>query len=330
MIPFFRRLPTTDLYFANMLAHLERVIDQPLPAPRQIARHGFLLADIAVVSRYVHPLEVQLIKAFKPRRLVYLIDDDLSAGIADHGLAKGYRKRLQGLKETGLHTILTAATDVVVPNDHLKSQFERFAEIHVLNPLWHRPFADLSHFPSAVAGQGPFKIAFLGTKSHLPDLGLIQFELAHLLKRSPHVEFHHRLGVDAPKVLKALPNVIAGPQLGWRRYKDWIGTERFHLALYPLRPTAFNQARSTNKLFEHAVTGAASLMSPTPASQAMLKGALNEIFITGDESAWAQRIERLITNPILAQTLAARTLMHLGALDIASDHLRIWRQILKL
>lgn len=330
MKPLLRRLPTTDLYFAHALPHVAQKSGRSLPPVRQIGRHCFLMGRVAIVSRYVHPIEVAIVKMFKPDRVVYLIDDDLGAGISDHGLSKGYRKRLQNLKDKGLKAVLDITTDIIVPSEPLKEQFDDIADVHLLHPLWHRPFADLSHFPDVVSGQAPFKIAFLGTRSHLPDLATIQFELARLLKAYPKLEFHHRLGKEAPKVLASLPNAIAAPQVGWRTYREWIGTERFHLALYPLRPTKFNKARSTNKLFEHALTGAASLMSPSPATKDMLKGSLEEIFIEGDEQEWAKRIERFIENPILAQTLTARTLMHLNALDITNDHVEVWRKILRV
>lgn len=327
MISLVRRLPTTDLYFANALPHVAQS-GEAVPPVRQIGRHCYWVGGVAVVSRYVNRVEIALIKALKPRRVVYIIDDDLTAGINDPGLHAGYRKRLQALRDGGQRRVLEIATDVIVPSARLAALYDGGPAVHQLHPLWHRPFADLKHFPDAVAGTAPFKIVFLGTRSHLADLALLQKPLMSLLQRRPEIEFHLRLGNEAPEALSRLPNVHSAPQVGWRRYRTWIGTERFHLALYPLRSNAFNAARSSNKLFEHAVVGAASLMSPTPATGDLLGGALSEIFVETGADQWAQRIETLTSRPLLAQTLAARTLMHLNTLDSAADHVRLWRRLL--
>ncbi len=51
----------------------------------------------------------------------------------------------------------------------------------------------------------------------------------------------------------------------WWLYRRALARMRFHLAIYPLGDTPFNRARSASKLYEHALVGAASLMSPIPA-----------------------------------------------------------------
>ena len=325
-----RRLPTTDLYFAHVLPHVERISGQALPPVRQIARHCYKIGDVAVMSRYANRLELAFVKSLKPRRLVYLIDDDLQAGISDTSLSQSFRARLKRLQVGAWPHIVSAATDIIVPNERLAESYYGRAQVHLMHPVWHLPPASGAHFPPVLTGEIPFRIAFLGTHSHLADLEHIADVLRSTLQAHPNVRLHMRLGDTYPKALQSLDNVISETSVGWRSYKAWIGEQRFHLALYPLRRTDFNAARSTNKLIEHSVVGAASLFSPAEPIAALVGPELREVFVKDQPEDWFARLETLIHNPLLAQTLSQRTAIKLNGLDLPGKAAAIWREILNI
>jgi hypothetical protein len=103
---------------------------------------------------------------------------------------------------------------------------------------------------------------------------------------------------------------------------------RFHLALYPLAPTPFNRARSANKLYEHAIVGAASLMSPNPALEAAAGSAFNDIFVLDGSDEWRARIESSVTDPGALRDRADAVRAHIVAQNPLARAAEAWRKIL--
>ncbi|MGH8513798.1 MAG: hypothetical protein ACREV8_07625, partial [Gammaproteobacteria bacterium] len=116
----------------------------------------------------------------------------------------------------------------------------------------------------------------------------------------------------------------------WWRYKRALPKMRFHLALYPLAPTAFNKARSANKFFEHAIVGAASLMSPNPALKTAAGDSLGDIFVEDGVDEWAARIEELIADRNALHQRVDETRAHILAGNPLALAARTWREILAL
>jgi hypothetical protein len=117
--------------------------------------------------------------------------------------------------------------------------------------------------------------------------------------------------------------------MAWWRYRLALPRMRFHLALYPLADTPFNRARSANKLYEHALAGAASLMSPTPALRAAGGPALSGLFVEGGADAWRDRLHRLLAAPSALRSQAEATRTHILASDPARQAADAWAEILK-
>jgi hypothetical protein len=102
----------------------------------------------------------------------------------------------------------------------------------------------------------------------------------------------------------------------------------FHLALYPLRDSPFNRGRSANKLFEHALVGAASLMSPIPALRDAAGPAGQAVFVEGGAEEWRRRIEADIADPEACRRRAEATRARIAALDPAGAAADLWLEIL--
>jgi hypothetical protein len=102
---------------------------------------------------------------------------------------------------------------------------------------------------------------------------------------------------------------------------------RFHLALYPLRPSRVNEARSANKLYEHALAGAASLLSRNPALEAA-GNSIEDLFVEAGPDAWRERIEEDLANPAAWQRRAEQTRRHILSRGVANAMAAQWLEIL--
>jgi hypothetical protein len=316
---FVNRLPTADLYFLNPLTELART-GSSHPAPRHISGNAYLVGGTGVIVRYGSGDDIAALKRDGARRIVYVADDDFVAGASDPGLPDRYREKLRRFAQSDWPILKREADSVIVPGSVLAEVYG--AKALVVPPAWRHPPASPAHF-----GAGPVEIACLGTGSHGGDLELLAALLAQILKKHPNTRLTLFAG-GAPESLGAHPRVRSLRPLAWWRYKRALPRMRFHLALYPLAPTAFNRARSANKLYEHAIVGAASLMSPNPALQAAAGSALNDIFVGDDLDEWRARIESSVTDPGALCDRADAVRAHIVAQNPLARAAEAWRKIL--
>jgi hypothetical protein len=314
------RLPTTDLYFLNPLAELRRQ-GVAVPSFRPLAPNVYLAGRTGVIVRYGSAEDVALLKEAGARQVVYIVDDDFSAAASDQALPEGYRKRLAAFAKDNWRALEQAADVVIVPGSVLAEMYGAKAVIMV--PAWGYPPASTEHFRSSA-----IEIAHLGTGSHRGDLAMLSGSLAKLLRAHPNARLTLFAGDAAPDTLKHHPQVNSRKPLSWWRYKRALPRMRFHLALYPLAPTPFNRARSANKLYEHAIVGAASLMAPNPALKAATGDGLAEIFVEGGADEWMARIESLLTDREELRQRVELTRAHILADNPLARAAETWRKIL--
>jgi hypothetical protein len=316
---FVNRLPTADLYFLNPLAELART-GSSHPPPRHLRANAYLVGGTGVVVRYGSEGDVAALKRAGARRIVYVADDDFHAGAADPGLPDRYREKLGRFAESDWPALREAADSVIVPGSVLAEHYGDKAAI--VSPAWSHPPAPASHFRT-----GTIDIACLGTGSHRGDLQAFAALLARILEKHPNTTL--TLSADAaPDSLGAHARVRVLRPVSWWRYKRLLPRMRFHLALYPLAPTAFNRARSANKLYEHAIVGAASLMSRNPALEAAAGSALNDIFVGDDLEEWRAHIEASLTDPVRLRDRAEAVRVHIATQNPLARAAETWRRIL--
>jgi hypothetical protein len=313
------RLPTADLYFLNPLAELTRKGSRH-PAPRHITGNAYLVGRTGVVVRYGNGGDLAALERAGAQRIIYVADDDYLAGASDPGLPDRYREKLRRFGENDWPVLKAAADKVIVPGSVLAEAYGDKALI--VPPAWSHPPASTSHF-----GARMLEIASLGSGSHRGDLQSFAALLARLLDKHPNTRLTLYAGA-APEPLLKHPRVRVLRPLAWWRYKRLLPRMRFHLALYPLAPTAFNRARSANKLYEHAIVGAASLMSPNPALEAAAGSALGDIFVADGADEWRSRIEQSVTDPASLRDRADAARAHIAAENPLARAAEIWRKIL--
>jgi hypothetical protein len=282
--------PTSELY--GLAGNFRRV-----SVPRASMGESFRVGQSIVVVRC----------APKPEgcgSYVALIDDDVEAIIADEKMPTDYRKRLHSAwQKSALRLHPQAAVALVVPSEQLEAHYrEKGHQVIRLDPAWKVP----ELCPELPPRSGRLRVGFLGTRSHLPDLELLRPTLEDA---SRDWEFHHFLGSHAPAWLQRLPHVCTRAAGSWPQYKRLIGQQRMEVCVYPLLPTRVNQARSCNKLMEHAMTGCAALYSDSVPFRGKMGDLAESVLVRDDQ--WPDAIRRILNDPDARREMALKT-HHLG------------------
>jgi hypothetical protein len=252
-------LPTTDLYFLGSCHEWIRHWWRDGPIER-IGANSFRSKNSFLLIRRDKPrLMERAISWLGP--LVYLIDDDIAGAAESRNLPIPYKARLAEFSDSYYDRLLRRA-DIIVTSSNvlaakLRADSRVRAEIAHLDPFWNLPFADQSHFPASLDGM--LDLVHLGTASHASGLVAITPAVIATLDRFPNTRFTFVGPIGSHPRLEAHVRVRRLDVMRWRRYRHWLPRQRFHLALYPLDRTPFDQARSANKVFEHAVVGAVGI-----------------------------------------------------------------------
>jgi len=247
--------------------------------------------SLTLIFRYVSSnLQMRLL-AGTGERVWFFIDDDIWAIDPDARLPTGYRRRLETYRRCMAEPLIARAERVLSPSERI---LRRFPEIpgSKVPPALVYSLPDLDHHNRLPNGR--FDMIFSGTRSHLADLEMIVGPLRKALQANPHWRLTTFLGRHAPDELR-LANARHLSPMNWQAYRSFVADHRFHVALCPLRPTAFNAARSTTRLFDNAAFGATVLYTPNPPYDAIFRGELGLPF---DVSQLRETLEACARDPV--------------------------------
>ena len=295
--------PTADIYFLNAMGDL-------------VAAEGGVTAlgpnvygadGRVVILRYANDAELALLESARPRRVYYVIDDDLDGLSRSGDLPAGYRARLAAFVSRSLPRILAMADIVLAPNPLLLSRFPDH-DTALISPS-HCSLCDgFAHF----AETSPMRLVFTGSRSHAGDLEAIAPALERLCTSYPNIELTTFLGSGmlgsrgsaGSARLRRLGNVVNRPALPWSDYRRYMATARFHIALAPFRRTATNECRSYNKVHDHAAFGAAGLYGDILPYREIIGHDRDGLLLPAEPEAWFDALERLVSDPASAHRLA--------------------------
>ncbi len=318
------RLPTTDLYFLNSCAGSVSGFFRRGPV-RRLGDNCFAAGETVLLIRQDRPDLMDRLRAAPPRRLIYLIDDDIQAAREDATLPENYRSRLTRF-HTEYHAELVARADtLVVTSDLLLQKFSLHHDVRIVHPVWHLDPADDRHF-DALAGGAAVHAMHLGTASHQAGLDFLKPVVEALLERFDRFHFTY-VGRDARLgALDGHPRVHRERPQSWRRYRKTLGRRRVHLGLYPLPDTPFNRARSRNKLLEHAIVGAVGVYSRSWPTAGELQGCA---ILTGPDAAdWIAALSPYLEEPQRLRPLAQAARRVIGPLNDSTSQRRFWADVL--
>jgi hypothetical protein len=287
--------PTADIYFLNAMGDLLSSDGGVTPLGPNI----YGANDRFVVLRYASDAELGLLESARPRRVIYVVDDDLEGLSRSSELPAGYRTRLAGFVERSLPRILAMADTVLAPNPLLLARFPDHAT-GLIQPSYCTVCDNFAHFEKSAT----LRLVFTGSRSHAGDLEAIAPALERLCTLHPQIEITTFLGPAAPARLRRLGNVVHRPALPWASYRQVMATERFHIALAPFRRIPTNECRSHNKVHDHAAFGAAGLYGDILPYRDAVSHGLDGLLLPPQPEAWFDALAQLVRDPASARRMA--------------------------
>lgn len=320
-------LPTTDLYFLNSCRPWLSRWWRRGPVQR-LGANCFACGDRLLLIRRDEPAVIERAITW-PGEVIYLIDDDIDGAAQSPGLPTGYRERLARFAAGDFDRLLRRADRIVVSSDVLTERLAGDPRVRErpmrLDPCWPHPIAGQDHF-TARSEDARLDVVHLGTASHREGLVRATPAVLAMLDRFAMARFTFIGTPGSHPVLEAHSRVRRIAPMGWRRYQRWLPRQRFHLALYPLAPMAFDHARSANKLIEHGVLGAVGVYPRDWAPAARLgQGA---ILAPSDPADWEASLFASVAERRDLAGRAAHAAAALARLNDPERQRRFWRSML--
>ena len=322
--PFRRATPTADLYFANAM----RVALEPGGPVRRVAPTVFETDEAVLVMR--HDVGARISRRDR-RRLIYLLDDAVFAGLSDPSLPLSYRMKLWAVECAAARRLAPRADAIVVSAPEVAEALPRAlrppgAEICELAPYWSETLPELDHFDRPA----PWRLGFTGAQTHRAGLRLIARALEPLLRGDSDLRLHLAANHAVPRRLRRAPGLRPEPATNWTAYRAALASMRRHVALYPVADTPFGRARSVNKLIEHALIGAAPIYSDTwpRAQSAVGRGA--GIAAALRPAVWAEAVAALRADPAKARETASAAQAFAREINRPEPQRALWTRLLGL
>ncbi|MBD8876661.1 hypothetical protein [Roseibium polysiphoniae] len=289
-------IPTTDLYFLNVCRPWLRRFPFHTRPIVQEGPNSFSCGKVAIVARRDNETVVQRLLQSHIGQLYYIIDDDLWAAEEDHSLPQAYRQRLIALRE-GQHRVLCERADTIVVSSPILADIyqSKGYDVVSLPPYWPEPLPDSRHFSDLAKGE-PLEIGYLGSASHAEDRAFTFQVFEQLARRGINMRLTVIGSADVPVHLADHHQLRILNPLNWHKHRKRLAKLRFHVALYPTMPTAFNKARSINKILEHAVYGSLGLYSRTWFYADLIEKNDIGLVLNNNIAEWTDAIGKLAEN----------------------------------
>ena len=227
------------------------------------------------------------------KKIYYVIDDNLWDIERLNSIPFDYKKKLINLRE-GQHTeIINRSAVVVVSSEYLQNKYrERGYNTFLINPYWSEKIPNTWSF-SSLNRNSPLRIGYLGTASHVNDRNFTMRVYQGLLENGANVELTIMGSDGVADTLRAEPKLKIENYKNWTFYRRHIESQKFDVLLYPSLPSDFNNARSMNKLIEHAVCGGLGVYSETWQYAEMVNSKRIGITWKNDADLWIDRLTLL-------------------------------------
>lgn len=307
--------PTEDVYFLKSVAPLLRAQGVDVQG-LDVRGWWWLLARVSLVRRGGTNLllcrslpdpALAWLERSRDRfgRIVYVIDDDLSAAATDPTLPAAYRARMALAAERQAR-LLALADAVVACSDGLATRFgELHGNVSAMTPPMIARLPKRDHFDAGPTAERPWRIGFHGTRAHLADLAQIAPALAAVQHGRDDTELELMLGAHVPAVLAGLPRLQTPAPLSWDKFRAYQARRRVHIGLAPLLDTPFNRGKSFIKFLDIAAMGGVGVYSRRAPYTEIVEHGVNGLLAGDDPDEWYSCLQRLLDRPDEASRMAA-------------------------
>ena len=146
-----------------------------------------------------------------------------------------------------------------------------------------------------------------GTKTHDADFLVAGPAILSLMQRHPHIRLRIVGDLTLPPGFESVASRVE--ELAGTDYRAYLGLlAGADIAVAPLEPTIFNDAKSNIKFQEASILGLPSVVSPRQAFRDVVVQDSNGLLADTSED-WETALERLVLDPALRHRLGARALL---------------------
>ncbi len=314
-----RHIPTTDLYFLNSCADFVSKGLRSAPVKR-VGANTFRCENRYLVIRKDSNRILKSLLKKNGAEITYLVDDDLWGGISDESLPVEYRTRLQKTLNGPVGDVIDKAETLVLSSPKIGHQFAGKKNIHYMTPYWDQVPPNDSHYNNL---DQELRIVHLGTNSHTAGQQFLVEVIDVILKKFPRATYTYFSTDAVMGRLDHHPRVIRRRTLGWQGYQRSLRKHRFHLGLYPVMDTPFNQARSVNKILEYPLSGCSAIYSADWAHASE-----HDLAMSGNSKiAWIDAITEKLSDPDGLRGHYASAIKTYNALNDSAAQRDFWQRL---
>lgn len=251
-------------------------------------------------------------------KLVYELDDDFwhidpTSTIAYEAYPPHILKNMEAC--------IARAHMVTVTTPHLAEVVSKFnSNVVVLPNYIQRDLLTLEQDLSVVKYRDGDKVrvGWGGSPTHKMDLDFARDQLVRVFKRNPNALMYF-LGAQYPERFPpAQVRTARWAEDVWDYYKMLTA---FDIGIAPLRPHAFNRAKSHIKALEYAALGIPAVVSAEPSYVDFVHHGLTGFLVT-HEHEWGKYLSELIGNPDLRRAIGTKARDHAAGWTIEGNAYR--------
>ena len=245
----------------------------------------------------------------KKQNIPYVIDrdDDLLGVPADKDPDGSYARRV-GLEKSLLSNaaLVTVSTKTLVSRLSTHAKRVALVENRQSGGLWResRTLGQLNAIPSAKRVEGPLRLVYMGTKTHMDDFEMIAPALKSLVDRQ-------LVSVSLIGIGEVIPDwceSVSIPDVA-KNYPDFVKwlcsiANRFDVALAPLADTEFNRAKSDLKFCDYALAGIPGIFSNVGPYADTVSHQVTGLLAGNTPEEWEQAVTSLLQDELLRRSLA--------------------------
>ncbi len=163
--------------------------------------------------------------------------------------------------------------------------------------------------PKSRRPESPLTIGYVGSRSHIPDLAMIEDAIVAVLDQFGATVRFLSVGVPLTAQLRSHRQVhMITPSKSLRhdysKFADFARTLSFDIGIAPLVDTRFNRCKSDIKFREYSAMGVASVCSDLPPYRCVRHGETGVVVATPGQ--WVDCLIRLLDSPELRGGLTMR------------------------
>ncbi|MBD8524892.1 glycosyltransferase [Pseudoxanthomonas sp. CAU 1598] len=290
--------PTGSAYIRSILP-LQQLVSRSLIDVRNINCLSELDACDAVwVQRTAisHDEGIETLRSLQSSRrfrVIFEIDDRLWQMENGHCEFGSYDCESERIVE-----LVRLADLVVVSTDSLRMDLARLnSNVHVIPNALDASLWRLGTSPAAPRDGEVLRILAMGTKTHGADLEMVMPALDKLWDRYEGRFVLDLVGMTASAPVRPWINVCECEDSEYPAFVSWLReTNRWHIGIAPLAPSAFNGSKSRIKILDLWALGLPVVASDIAEYRAMIQDGVDG-FVASSSGQWATHIERLLLEP---------------------------------